>query len=49
ARRQGYAIAIGHPHDATVNALVEWLPAVAAKGFALVPVSAILKNRQPSG
>jgi len=49
ARRQGYAIAIGHPHDATVDALVEWLPAVAAKGFTLVPVSAILKNRQPSG
>ena len=49
ARRQGYAIAIGHPHDATVNALVEWLPTVAARGFTLVPVSAILKNRQPSG
>jgi polysaccharide deacetylase 2 family uncharacterized protein YibQ len=49
ARRQGYAIAIGHPHDATVDALVEWLPAVAAKGFTLVPVSAILKNHQPSG
>jgi polysaccharide deacetylase 2 family uncharacterized protein YibQ len=49
ARRQGYAIAIGHPHDATVDALVGWLPTVAAKGFTLVPVSAILKNRQPSG
>lgn len=49
ARRQGYAIAIGHPHDATVDALVEWLPSVAAKGFTLVPVSAILKHRQPSG
>jgi polysaccharide deacetylase 2 family uncharacterized protein YibQ len=50
ARRQGYAIAIGHPHDATVDALVAWLPAVAAKGFTLVPVSAILKSRQqPSG
>jgi len=49
ARRQGYAIAIGHPHDATVDALVTWLPAVAAKGFSLVPVSTILKNHQPSG
>jgi polysaccharide deacetylase 2 family uncharacterized protein YibQ len=50
ARHQGYAIAIGHPHDATVDALVTWLPAVAAKGFTLVPVSTILKNRQqPSG
>jgi uncharacterized protein len=49
ARRQGYAIAIGHPHDVTVEALVGWLPTVAAKGFTLVPVSTILKNRQPSG
>lgn len=49
ARRQGYAIAIGHPHDATVDALAQWLPAVAARGFALVPVSAVLKHRQPNG
>ncbi|UEM06160.1 divergent polysaccharide deacetylase family protein [Skermanella rosea] len=49
ARRQGYAVAIGHPHDATVDALAQWLPAVAARGFALVPVSAVLKHRQPNG
>lgn len=49
ARRQGYAVAIGHPHDVTVEALSQWLPAVAARGFALVPVSAVLKYRQPNG
>jgi polysaccharide deacetylase 2 family uncharacterized protein YibQ len=47
ARKQGHAIAIGHPHDATVDALAEWLPGLAKRGFTLVPVSAILKSRQP--
>ncbi len=41
ARRQGHAIAIGHPRDATIEALEEWLPDVRARGFALVPVSAV--------
>ncbi|MDA0787156.1 MAG: divergent polysaccharide deacetylase family protein [Proteobacteria bacterium] len=41
ARRQGHAIAIGHPKDATIDALAEWLPDVRARGFALVPVSAV--------
>lgn len=41
AQRQGYAIAIGHPKDATIGALSEWLPDVQARGFVIVPVSAI--------
>lgn len=41
AERQGFAIAIGHPKDATINALSEWLPDVQSRGFLLVPVSAI--------
>ncbi|MEP4380693.1 MAG: divergent polysaccharide deacetylase family protein [Alphaproteobacteria bacterium] len=41
ARRQGHAIAIGHPRDATIDALAEWLPDVRARGFALVPVSVV--------
>lgn len=45
ARRQGYAIAIGHPHDGTVEALAQWLPDIEARGFVLVPVSAIVKAR----
>lgn len=44
ARRQGHAIAIGHPKDATIDALAEWLPDVRARGFALVPVSAIARR-----
>jgi uncharacterized protein len=43
ARKHGYAIAIGHPHDATVEALSSWLPALETKGFILVPVTAIVK------
>lgn len=43
ARRHGAAIAIGHPHDSTIEALRQWLPALEAKGVALVPVSAIVR------
>ena len=45
ARRQGFAVAIGHPHAATIQALAEWLPTVAGKGFALAPLSAVLRKR----
>ena len=41
AEEQGYAIAIGHPKDATIAALAEWLPDVKARGFAIAPVSAL--------
>lgn len=42
ARTQGYAIAIGHPHDVTLDALAQWLPQLEARGFVLVPLSAIV-------
>ena len=45
ARQQGYAIAIGHPHDTTTNELEHWLPTLAAKGIVLAPISAIIKSR----
>ena len=45
ARRQGFAVAIGHPHEATIQALADWLPTVAAKGFVLAPLSAVLRKR----
>jgi polysaccharide deacetylase 2 family uncharacterized protein YibQ len=45
ARRHGMAIAIGHPHDATIAALRHWLPTLEAKGFALVPISTIVARR----
>lgn len=46
AREQGFAIAIGHPKDATIAALAEWLPDVRARGYAIVPVSTIAKQRE---
>jgi len=49
ARRQGAAIAIGHPHDATVEALAEWLPTLAARGIALVPVSHVIRLQAQGG
>lgn len=38
ARARGHVIAIGHPHEATLQALEEWLPDAAARGFTLVPL-----------
>lgn len=42
ARQAGFAVAIGHPHDVTLAALEAWLPTLAAKGFVLAPVSAVV-------
>jgi polysaccharide deacetylase 2 family uncharacterized protein YibQ len=44
ARREGMAIAIGHPKEATLSALGPWLETLQAKGFVLVPVSAIVRR-----
>lgn len=46
ARRRGSAIGIGHPHRATLDVLARWLPEARARGFAIVPVSAIVRHRQ---
>jgi len=43
ARHQGVAIAIGHPYDATADALAAWLPTLEEKGFQLVPISAVVQ------
>ena len=43
ARKQGHAIAIGHPRGATLAELAVWLQEVEARGFRLVPVSAIVR------
>jgi len=45
ARQHGSAIAIGHPHDATLAALKIWLPTLGGKGLALVPLSAVVQHR----
>ena len=46
ARRRGQCIAIGHPHKETLEVLRRWLPTLKAKGFNLVPISAIIARRQ---
>ncbi|OSQ48750.1 hypothetical protein TALK_07375 [Thalassospira alkalitolerans] len=48
ATHQGFAIAIGHPRDLTLEALQKWIPAVQAKGFVLVPATDILRRTNPS-
>jgi uncharacterized protein len=45
ARRQGFVVAIGHPHETTLQALGEWLPGLPAKGMALAPATAVLRKR----
>jgi hypothetical protein len=46
ARKHGAAIAIGHPHETTIEALHGWLGTLEAKGFVLVPVTTIVKAAQ---
>jgi polysaccharide deacetylase 2 family uncharacterized protein YibQ len=43
ARRNGVAIAIGHPKDVTIAALREWIPTLEGKGLVLAPVSSVLE------
>jgi len=45
ARRRGSAIGIGHPYPETIAALKEWLPDLAARGYQLVPLSAVVKQK----
>ena len=43
AKRKGYAVAIGHPHAATLEALEAWIPEAEARGFRFVPVRELIK------
>lgn len=45
ARIGGYAVAIGHPKDVTLDALQSWLPTLAAKNIELIPLSEMIKKR----
>jgi len=45
ALKYGSVIAIGHPHDLTLDALEEWLPTLAKKGFDLVPITSVMTER----
>ncbi len=44
ARKQGYAVGIGHPRPETIAALARWLPELGARGFTLAPISAIVSR-----
>jgi polysaccharide deacetylase 2 family uncharacterized protein YibQ len=46
ARRQGSAVAIGHPYPETIAVLARQLPHLARDGIALVPVSAVVAQQQ---
>ena len=48
ARKQGYAVAIGHPHDTTIKALKPWLKTIQNEGFQLVPISALIRLKSMS-
>jgi polysaccharide deacetylase 2 family uncharacterized protein YibQ len=49
AKTQGFAVAIGHPHDETLEVLRAWLPTVAGEGVQLVPLSAVIRRRYGRG
>jgi polysaccharide deacetylase 2 family uncharacterized protein YibQ len=42
ARKRGYAIAIGHPHQPTLEALEVWLPLAEKRGIKFVPVKELI-------
>ena len=47
ARKNGYAIAIGHPKTQTYAALKEWLPKLKQQGIEVVPLSRVIKVLNP--
>ncbi|MGB5261110.1 MAG: divergent polysaccharide deacetylase family protein [Gammaproteobacteria bacterium] len=46
ARTDGTALAIGHPHPATLAVLAEELPRLAEQGLQLVPVSQLIERQK---
>ena len=44
ARRHGSAVAIGHPHAATIEALKQWIPQAKQAGFEFVVVSRLTRQ-----
>ncbi len=46
AKKRGYAVAIGHPRENTIEILEEWLPTLKEKGITLVPISYIAEIKK---
>ncbi|WP_343562676.1 divergent polysaccharide deacetylase family protein [Kiloniella sp. b19] len=44
AKKQGYAIAIGHPHLQTLNVLEQWFPEARARGIEIATVSKLVDH-----
>jgi polysaccharide deacetylase 2 family uncharacterized protein YibQ len=49
ALRNGHVVVIGHPRDATIGGLRAWLSNLARRGFALVPISAVVDISHQQG
>ena len=47
ARRQGAAVAIGHPYDSTLSVLETYIPRLGTLNIELVPVSQLLNHTPP--
>lgn len=45
AQAQGSAILIGHPHRETLDVLRDWFSSLEGRGFQLVPLTAVLKEK----
>jgi len=45
AQAKGFAVAIGHPHQVTVQAIRVWQSEVQQRGFQLAPLSAVVARR----
>ena len=43
AKHKGYAVAIGHPHAATMDVLPDWIADAQKRGFDLVPLKSLVK------
>ena len=48
ARRRGSAVAVGHPYPVTIDAVTAWAATLAARGFELAPLSAVIGS-EPAG
>lgn len=47
ALKQGHVVAIGHPRETTLKAIIPWLETIEERGFQLVPLSTLI-TIQPS-
>ena len=45
ARRNGYAIGIGHPKTTTITALKEWLPTLQKRNIKLVKITDLVRTK----